>query len=705
MRQKVFYFVVFIGVMGLFTKILAQKYDFNTGTVQGWTMQGAYDESMNGPYSNYFTFSWTSLVNYPTPTAGSGSLLFRTLGGHGITGSSGTYWIMQFNSPDLSAISSWQNTTGVSAKIVDNMTVGSTLYANIIVTVYDKDQAKNRYFYSHQLLNNPLTFSSWFNVSAVWNTVDFDWSSISTFPTNYTVKKITIQIMGAMSGLYEGQVAIDEVVGQKGGTTPSESITVNVPNGGESWYAGTTHYITWSSSNFTSPVKIEYSSDNGYSYTSIISSTANDGSYTWTVPQDFSSQCLVRISDAADGNPSDVSNAAFSITAFIALDVPDGGEDWTAGTTHYIVWHGQGIDNYDVKMEYSTDNGASYTFINYKTNIGTSGSYGWEVPNTPSTQCLMKVTVLLPPAVTDVSSATFTISSSASTNTQTGSKVKVPLSSDVTVTFDNVTTAGNTTLNTKVSGPVPPGGFSIVPSASPVYYDISSNATFTGMAKICIHYDDTGMTLAQESALTLQVYESPSGPWQDITTMINVDKDSICGEVSHFSDFAVMSSSSVTDTQKISLIQGWSWISFNVEPDNLSIENVMQNVSNLVIVVNGDGKFYIPGSVNTIGLIDILEGYKVYVSAEDNLSVPGEQVQMTTPLILKTGWNLVSYLPQQEGNVSGVLNSILPNLVIIKNDEGEFYIPNSVNTLGNLEPNEGYLLYMSQADTLIYPED
>ncbi len=100
-----------------------------------------------------------------------------------------------------------------------------------------------------------------------------------------------------------------------------------------------------------------------------------------------------------------------------------------------------------------------------------------------------------------------------------------------------------------------------------------------------------------------------------------------------------------------------------------------------------------------------MEGYKVYVSAEDNLSVPGEQVQMTTPLILKTGWNLVSYLPQQEGNVSGVLNSILPNLVIIKNDEGEFYIPNSVNTLGNLEPNEGYLLYMSQADTLIYPED
>ncbi len=706
MRQRLLYLAFFLVFgMGIITKISAQKYDFNSGSKQGWTMQGAYDENMNGPYSNNFTLSWTNLVNYPTTSTGCGALLFYVSGGHGITSSSGTYWIMQFKSPDLSGISSWQNATGVSAKIVENMTVGSTLYVNIIVTVYDKDQAKNRSFFSNQLLNNPLTFSSWFDASAVWNDLTFDWSSISTFPTNYTVKRITVQIMGAMSGLYEGQVGIDEIVGQKGGITPTSSIIVDVPNGGETWYAGTTHYITWHTSNFNDPVKIEYSTDNGSSYTTIISSTANDGSHTWTVPSKISSQCLVRISDAADGSPSDVSDAVFTISAYIVLDVPDGGENWTAGSTHYIVWNGQGIDNYDVKMEYSTDNGATYTFINYKTNIGTSGSYAWEVPNTPSIQCLIRITVLIPPAISDVSSSVFTISSAGGSNTQTGTNVNVSLSSDVTVTFDNVTAAGNTTLNTKISGPIPPGGFSIVPSASPIYYDISTTATFTGKVKICIHYDDTGMTQAQESTLTLQVYESPSGPWQDITTKVQVDKDSICGEVSHFSDFAVMMSSSSADTQKISLAQGWSWISFNVQPDDLSIDKVMQNVSNLVIVVNGAGEFYIPNSVNTIGQIDILEGYKMYVSVEDEISINGDQVEITTPIILTTGWNFISFLPDIYGGVEDALDSILPNLVIVKNDDGEFYIPNFVNSLGNMEPGEGYLLYMSSADTLIYPEE
>ncbi|MBN2008464.1 right-handed parallel beta-helix repeat-containing protein [candidate division KSB1 bacterium] len=225
------------------TLAIAQKFDFNSGNTQGWTMQGAYDESLNGPYQSNFTLSWTSLVNYPTTGSGKGSLLFYTSGGHGISGSSGTYWIMQFSSPNLSGNSSWQNTTGVSAKFVDNMTVGSTLYANIIITVYDKDQSMDRSFFSNQLLNNPLTYSSWFNANAVWSNLNFNWSTISTFPTNYTVKKITIQIMGTMTGLYEGQVGIDEIVGQGGGTTPTAPAAPS--NCSTTLVAPTTIDITW----------------------------------------------------------------------------------------------------------------------------------------------------------------------------------------------------------------------------------------------------------------------------------------------------------------------------------------------------------------------------------------------------------------------------------------------------------------------------
>ena len=108
-------------------------------------------------------------------------------------------------------------------------------------------------------------------------------------------------------------------------TSPTPTITVTSPNGGESWNAGSTHTITWSGTGSVGNVKIEYSTNNGSSWSTITSSTTNDGSYSWTVPGVSSSQCLVRISET-DGSPSDTSNSVFTIksggggSAEISLD-------------------------------------------------------------------------------------------------------------------------------------------------------------------------------------------------------------------------------------------------------------------------------------------------------------------------------------------------------------------------------------------------
>jgi len=91
------------------------------------------------------------------------------------------------------------------------------------------------------------------------------------------------------------------------------SISVTSPNGGESWHAGSTHNITWSTSGDVGPVKIEYSLDGGSNWNTIVGSTVNSGSYAWTVPILPSTNCRVRISQVAGGIPSDVSDAAFSI--------------------------------------------------------------------------------------------------------------------------------------------------------------------------------------------------------------------------------------------------------------------------------------------------------------------------------------------------------------------------------------------------------
>jgi hypothetical protein len=94
----------------------------------------------------------------------------------------------------------------------------------------------------------------------------------------------------------------------------------------------------------------------------------------------------------------------------IAVTSPNGGEKWSAGSQQNITWTGSGIDNYDVKIEYSTNNGSSYNFITWTTNHGTSGSYAWTVPNGSSSQCLVRLSVQQTSVVSDVSNAVFQIS-------------------------------------------------------------------------------------------------------------------------------------------------------------------------------------------------------------------------------------------------------------------------------------------------------
>jgi hypothetical protein len=148
---------------------------------------------------------------------------------------------------------------------------------------------------------------------------------------------------------------------------------------------------------------------------------------------------------------------------------------------------------------------------------------------------------------------------------------------------------------------------------------------------------------------------------------------------------------------------GWSWISFNVQPPNLAIEQVMAGLTYLAIMVNGAGQFYIPGVINTIGNLDIKQGYKVYFNAADQITLQGIQVPKATPIPLVAGWNFVAYLPATSMNVETALASIVSSLAIVKNDAGKFFIPGVINTLGDMTPKKGYKLYMNNSATLVFP--
>ncbi|MBN1327793.1 MAG: lamin tail domain-containing protein, partial [Candidatus Cloacimonetes bacterium] len=93
-----------------------------------------------------------------------------------------------------------------------------------------------------------------------------------------------------------------------------ETITVLIPNGGEMWYQGTSQTISWASYNFTGDVIIELL-QNSSNPVILISSTENDGYWTWDIPTDLpvADNYSISVSDVDDGDPADESDAYFSI--------------------------------------------------------------------------------------------------------------------------------------------------------------------------------------------------------------------------------------------------------------------------------------------------------------------------------------------------------------------------------------------------------
>lgn len=91
------------------------------------------------------------------------------------------------------------------------------------------------------------------------------------------------------------------------------SVTVEAPNGGEVWVVGEAEDITWACVN-VNDVKIEMSIDNGNTWSTIVDSIPDTGNYSWVVAaQDSSHECLIRISNLANGDIYDISDGVFTI--------------------------------------------------------------------------------------------------------------------------------------------------------------------------------------------------------------------------------------------------------------------------------------------------------------------------------------------------------------------------------------------------------
>ncbi|MEW6070475.1 MAG: hypothetical protein AB1485_07660, partial [Candidatus Thermoplasmatota archaeon] len=101
-------------------------------------------------------------------------------------------------------------------------------------------------------------------------------------------------------------------------------VLVIKPNGGETLGIGSSYNIEWNATAgdyplAASPITIYYSNNSGANWIQIATDEANDGVYTWSVPDDPSANCLVKVEAKDNQAPpnigSDTSNSTFAISS------------------------------------------------------------------------------------------------------------------------------------------------------------------------------------------------------------------------------------------------------------------------------------------------------------------------------------------------------------------------------------------------------
>ncbi len=410
------------------------------------------------------------------------------------------------------------------------------------------------------------------------------------------------------------------------------TVTINSPNGGEKLFVGDSHIITWDSEGPIDDVKIELSSNNGALYTDVETSTDNDGSYTWTVPDAVSATCLIRISDVLDAATFDESEAVFAIEAVITVTSPKDADILEVGTTHNITWTTDGTVG-DVYIEYSTTNGVSWD--NVTTGTTNSGSYPWTVPDAVSTECLIRISELADNVPSDVSNGKFSI---------------VYKQQSISLSGWNMISFNVDPLNDSV--PV-------------IFHDIESLVIVKNHAgKIYMPeylIKDIGTITITEG---YKVYLSED----DVLTITGTAVD--------------------VSTTAVPLSAGWNMIAY-LPQSAMNVEIALGGITtaDITLVKNSDGKTYIPGfPTNTLTQMTPGQGYKIHMKksgsfnypssfrnslkAEKKVSVERSQLSHFT-FTGRTGNNMTVI-------ITSTINSLLAGAMIEPGDEIGVYTPDNV---------------------------
>ncbi len=119
-----------------------------------------------------------------------------------------------------------------------------------------------------------------------------------------------------------------------------------------------------------------------------------------------------------------------------------------------------------------------------------------------------------------------------STPTPVGNNVVVALEPFGALTYEAVATAGETSI-VQIDHGSELGNFQAAMDPALVY-DIHTTAGYSGLIEVCLHYDE-GALQGDEEDLRLLHFQNEE--WVDITTLVDIENDIVCGECEDLSLF------------------------------------------------------------------------------------------------------------------------------------------------------------------------
>jgi hypothetical protein len=190
---------------------------------------------------------------------------------------------------------------------------------------------------------------------------------------------------------------------------PIPTITVTSPNGGETWYTGENHNVTWTSSNLTGNVCIAVNrSYSGGNWDTLAASVSNTGSWSWPVTGPATAAVRIRVSSVSQPTVLDISDANFTIVqTSITVTSPNGGETWYTVENDNITWTSVGpVGNVCIAVNRSYSGGSWDTLA---ASVSNTGSWSWAVTGPATAAARIRVSSVSQPSVLDISDANFTI--------------------------------------------------------------------------------------------------------------------------------------------------------------------------------------------------------------------------------------------------------------------------------------------------------